>query len=117
MLGKDTAARHPVADRPFKLRDDGPFLAANVIQRFQPRQLCLGARQLCPFGQNLRRMLGPAAIEMQCQCRRADGQGLSRDGLGDGLAINADGLSHRVRPYGDAVTAAFGERLATSKFS
>jgi hypothetical protein len=36
-----------------------------------------------------------------CQCRRADGRGLygsrSRDRLGDGRAINGDGLGHRVR--------------------
>ena len=45
--------------------------------------------------------VGPAAIEMQRQCRHADGRGLwiaSRDMSGDGRAINGDGLSHRVRP-------------------
>ena len=45
--------------------------------------------------------VGPAAIEVLRQCRRADGRGLSgspsRDRLGDGRAINGDGLSHRVR--------------------
>ena len=46
--------------------------------------------------------VGPAAIEVQRQCRRADGRGLSgsrsRDMSGDGPAINGDGLSHCVRP-------------------
>ena len=45
--------------------------------------------------------VGPAAIEVLRQCRRADGRGLSgsrsRDRLVDGRAINGDGLSHRVR--------------------
>src|SRR6478672_2156729 len=45
--------------------------------------------------------VGSAAVEMQRQCRRVDGRGLSgsrsRDGLGDGRAINGDGLSHPVR--------------------
>jgi hypothetical protein len=36
--------------------------------------------------------VGPAAIEVQRQCRRADGRGLSGSG-----AINGEGLSHRVR--------------------
>jgi hypothetical protein len=45
--------------------------------------------------------VGSAAIEMQRQCGRADGRGLggsqSRDRLGNGPAINRDGLCHRVR--------------------
>ena len=48
-----------------------------------------------------------AAIEVHSQCRCADGRRLSgsrsRDRLGDGRAIIADGLSHRVRSYCVAV--------------
>jgi hypothetical protein len=44
--------------------------------------------------------VGPAAIEMQRQCRRADGRCLSgsrsRGSFGDGGAINGAGLSRRV---------------------
>src|SRR6476620_6795388 len=44
--------------------------------------------------------VGPAAIKVQRQCRRADGRGLggsrSRDRLSGGRAINGDGLSHRA---------------------
>ena len=50
---------------------------------------------------------GQAAIEVQRQCRGADGRGLSgsrsRDRLGDGRTINGDWLSHRVRSYCVAV--------------
>jgi len=45
--------------------------------------------------------IGPAAIEVLRQCRRADGRGLGgsppRDRLGDGRASNGDGLSYHVR--------------------
>jgi hypothetical protein len=43
--------------------------------------------------------VGPAAIEVHRQCRRADGCGLSgsRSG-GDGRAIIGDGLRHRFAP-------------------
>jgi hypothetical protein len=51
--------------------------------------------------------VGPAAIKVLCQCRRANGRGLggspSRDRLGDGRAIKTDGFSHRVRSYCVAV--------------
>ena len=52
--------------------------------------------------------VGPAAIEVHRQCRRADGCGLSGSrSRGDGRAIIGDGLSHRVR----SCCAAVGFRL------
>ena len=52
--------------------------------------------------------VGPAAIEMQRQFRRADDRGLGRSPsrysrLGDGRAVNGDGRSHRVRSCSDPV--------------
>ena len=41
--------------------------------------------------------VGSAAIEVLRQCRCADAGSLSSHRLGDGRAINGDGLSHRVR--------------------
>jgi hypothetical protein len=43
--------------------------------------------------------VGPAAIEVQRQRRRADGRG----SIGDGRAINGNGLRHRIGPCWVAV--------------
>src|SRR6478609_4963221 len=59
--------------------------------------------------------VGQAAIEVQRQCRRADGRGLSgsrsRDRLDDGRAINGDRFRHCVCSCSVALgylTSAFG---------